>query len=96
MKKTIEEIRKLRSFEEQLDGFREFFKMSTVEDPYDLWEPVLRFDKLGDCLWHCELFPNNRIRPLFHGEDESLKEAVKKCYESAKEFYDKESIHRKE
>lgn len=86
--KRILETMLSNSFEEQLEGFKEFFRMSKVNKPYDLWEPHLWYDKLGDTGWHCELFGMNNSKPLFYGEDKSLKEAVNKCCKSAKEFYE--------
>lgn len=56
--------------------------MGSVNDPWELFEPYLYKDKLGDSQWHCEIRTIHN-RPIYKGEGKTIPEAVFNCYDDA-------------
>jgi hypothetical protein len=74
MSKTIEEM---------------LSEMASVAEPFGLFEPHLFYGKLGDEQWCCSL--NSVDARLFRVvECTTAEEAVRKCYEQAMDWYQRE------
>lgn len=78
----------------QIDKFKE---MASIEEPWELFEPKLWKDKIGDGLWHCAMKSPSAILSECTGK--TMDEAIENCYnhftESAKK-YNEELIKEKE
>lgn len=55
--------------------------MASVNDPFELFEPYLWYDKLGDSCWKCEIRTTHSI--LWYGEGNTPLEAAERCYAQA-------------
>ena len=53
-------------------------KMASIDSPYDLFEPYLWKDKVGDGLWHCEMRSVDAV--LARGKGVTINEAIVKCH----------------
>lgn len=51
--------------------------MGSINEPYELFEPYIYKDKLGDSMWHCEIRTTHSV--LWHGEGGGVHEAVYNC-----------------
>ena len=54
-----------------------FGEMARVDKGFDLFEPHLWKDKIGDSMWHCELRSCDAV--VSEGVDRYKARAIKKC-----------------
>jgi hypothetical protein len=82
--KEVREFAKKRKItdKQRIECMKMIEEMATVNDPWNLLEPYLYKDKIGDSLWHCEIRTCDGILIL----DDGLTpyEAVKKVYDIMK------------
>ena len=57
-------------------------QMGSIIEPWDLFEPHLWKDKIGDSLWHCSLKGVNGT--ICEGKAPILQEAIADCYDRVK------------
>lgn len=55
--------------------------MGGIDDPFELFEPFLWKDKIGDSMWHCEIRSVDAI--IWYGNGDTALEAVEACYNHA-------------
>jgi hypothetical protein len=56
-------------------------EMAGIGEPFELFEPKLWYDKLGDSCWKCEVHSNCMI--MWSGQGDTMQEAVEACYKDA-------------
>ena len=67
-----------------LTSLEKFKKMASTEDPFNLFEPKLWNDKIGDGLWHCALCSVGGV--IVETTGETMEVAIDRCYEKVAEW----------
>lgn len=55
--------------------------MGSIDEPWELFEPYLYKDKLGDSCWKCEVRSVDAL--IWYGEGATAEQAVEACYDQA-------------
>ena len=65
-----------------LETIKMIEEMAGIDEPWELFEPYIWKDKIGDSLWHCEI--RSVDATLAQGMGVDLDQAIERCYREFK------------